>query len=301
MNINNIKNWVRVFRLPFHLALIIPFLLGAELAAWHGYSIDLTLLVVSTFAVFLMTSACFISNEYFDYRTDLINKMYNQFTGGSRVLPEGILKREELSKVIWACIFLAGFLGLIVQFYFKAGDLAFLLGAFGMFVAYAYTAKPFRFAYRGLGEISIGIGVGWLPIFSGYYLQAHEISMLPTLIALPYIIATILLIHANEFPDYESDKASGKRNIVVRLGREKAVYLHTALIILMWLCFLPLIYIKPGDANILIGIPVFMSLLNIMAMHVGAWKDRSKMEFVCKRTIIYTILVPAVTGVIFFL
>jgi len=300
MDSTKIKSWIRVFRLPFHLALILPFILGAILAAWSGYSIDLTVLVLSTFSLFLMTSACFISNEYFDFKTDLINKTFNRFTGGSRVLPDSGLERKDLRKVIWLCIFFAGIMGALLQFHFKTGDLTLLLGASGMLLAYAYTAKPIRLAYRGLGEIAIGIGVGWLPLISGYYIQTQHLDILPTIIALPYVAACILLIWVNEFPDFESDKKSGKRNLVVILGREKSAVVHTLLVALMWLFFAPVFYIKPGLLNLLIMIPILLSALNIKDMTNSGWKDREKMEESCKRTIMYAVLMPVIYGIIFF-
>ena len=39
---------------------------------------------------------------------------------------------------------------------------------------------------------------------------------------LSFLIVAILVV--NEFPDFESDSLSGKRNLVVRLGRRKARY-----------------------------------------------------------------------------
>lgn len=53
-------------------------------------------------------------------------------------------------------------------------------------------------------------------------------------LVLGLLIAAFLLI--NEFPDYRADRAGGKRTLVVRLGRERAVRLrhefdHTARIV----------------------------------------------------------------------
>ncbi len=97
---------------------------------------------------------CYTFNEYFDWRSgvDLAveDRDITPFSGGSRVLPEGLLNPSSLFKlgvVSWLVALAIGvYLTLLRGWTILA--LAFsevLTGAF-------YTAPPFKWAYRGLGE-----------------------------------------------------------------------------------------------------------------------------------------------------
>ncbi len=292
-----LKAWHKILRIPFHAALVLPFFLGMTIAWSEGHQINWTVLIIATLGVFLATSECFLANEYFDYETDCVNRSYNRYTGGSRVLPEGLIPRHHVLGAAIASGSLALGLAIILQFYFQTGSLTIPLGLFGIITGYLYTAKPVQLAYRGLGEFSIGIAVGFLPIFGGYYIQTQQVSILPVFVALPWVLSAVLLIWINEFPDYQSDKLSGKRNLVVKLGTERASIVYQGLSILIWL-FMFLIYVYvPGlpliTAVFLIPI-IILSVWNLTAMNKGEWCDSEKMEKICLRQIVYSIMIPVV-------
>lgn len=90
----------------------------------------------------------------------------------------------------------------------------FLTGAF-------YTSPPFKWAYRGLGEILISLTYGPLITFGSCYVQLPNAPLGPTLLS--SLISGLLItavIWINEFPDYYADRKAGKRNLVVRIGRK---------------------------------------------------------------------------------
>gem|GEM_PF-3507126 len=78
----------------------------------------------------------------------------------------------------------------------------------------------------------IGFCYGWLPVAVGFYLQREGFVPAVHGVALPIAFSIFNVILVNEFPDYPADRAVGKRNLVVRLGRERAsrVYLLVALL-----------------------------------------------------------------------
>jgi len=120
---------LKVFRIPFHTALVFLFILGIVVAWSEGYTINWPVLIISTVAVILATCNCFLANEYFDYETDWINREYNRFTGGSRVLPEGRIPSPQVLRMSLICGGLAVVLGILLQFYFKTGPWTIPLGA----------------------------------------------------------------------------------------------------------------------------------------------------------------------------
>jgi hypothetical protein len=122
-NLANLKTWVNILRIPFHTALILPLFLGMIIAWSEGHEISWAVLVIATVGVFLASSECFLANEYFDYETDCVNRSYNRYTGGSRVLPQGQIPRNQVlaAAIVSGCLALG--LAMILQFYFQTASL----------------------------------------------------------------------------------------------------------------------------------------------------------------------------------
>jgi 1,4-dihydroxy-2-naphthoate octaprenyltransferase len=258
----NLFSWLALFRLGATARGILPFLLGALIAWSQGSPIDWAILFLSSVAVLCIMLMTFLVNEYYDYETDIINKDYHMLSGGSRVLPVGLIPRRH--AVIAAYIFLtvASGIGLLLYFYFDTGPLTIPLGAIAIFIGYFYTAKPFQWSYRGLGEISIWFTCGWLATITGYYLQTGRLNSVATLASLPGAISVFLVILVNEIPDIKSDKLSGKNNLAVRLGREKAGILYAVLLIL---CYFNIVVI------IFFGVPVISAYFSVILLPLIVW------------------------------
>ncbi len=125
-------------------------------------------------------------------------------------------------------------LGSVIGLYLNAvtpGNLILYLGIFGLLSGFFYTAAPVLIGYRGIGEFVVGLDLGTLAILGTYYVQAHSLSWPAFWLSLPigFLVAAILYI--NQFPDYDADRAVGKKHLVVRLGKRKAVYGYYLLIL----------------------------------------------------------------------
>jgi len=98
-----------------------------------------------------------------------------------------------------------------------------------VFFAIFYSLAPFKFSYRGLGELVVGFTFGPLITSGAFLIQAHSLSPLVFLASLPigFLIANVLWI--NQYPDYEADKKGRKYNGVVRLGRKRGVFVFASL------------------------------------------------------------------------
>ena len=69
--------------------------------------------------------------------------------------------------------------------------------------------------------------------------------------SIPIGLTIFNVIFLNEFPDYEADRTVGnKRNIVVRLGKEKGIIVYIAVQAITWIMFAVSMIIIPW---ILIG------------------------------------------------
>ncbi len=255
-------SWLTLFRLGATARGVLPFILGAVIAWSQGSPIDWLILLLSSIAVICIMLMTFLINEYYDYETDMANKEYHMLSGGSRVLPMGLIPRHY--SIIAAHVFLtiAIIIGLILHFHFKTGPLTIPLGAIAIIIGYFYTSKPFQWSYHGLGEISIWFTCGWLATITGYYLQTGHLDAVATLASLPGATSVFLVILINEVPDIKSDRLSGKNNLAVRLGRERTGILYAVLLIL---CFVNILVI------VFFGVPQISAYLSIILLPFIIW------------------------------
>jgi 1,4-dihydroxy-2-naphthoate octaprenyltransferase len=228
------KAWIEVIRVKFFLAGVPSTFLGASLAWYMHRKFDAPYFFLSLFGILLSMVGCYTFNEYFDFKSgvDVIIRQEDitPFSAGSRVLPKRQLNPYSVFKagvIAWALAFIIGLYLTLVR-----GWLVMLLALLGFFTGALYTLPPFKWAYRGLGEVFIGLTYGPLITFGSYYVQAAELPL--HLISLPSLVPGLLItavIWINEFPDYFADMKAGKRNMVVRLGRKRASKIYTFLIL----------------------------------------------------------------------
>jgi 1,4-dihydroxy-2-naphthoate octaprenyltransferase len=233
---NKIQVWLVELRLPFLTASIMPILLGSVIAwALNGVFLwDLFLLMLLCGICAQLASHVF--NDYFDHRSgaDEVNvEFVRPFTGGSRIIQMGLLKPYEVLIGGIICFIFAGII--ILYLTIICGWIVFILGVIGLFLAIFYTAPPLKLSYRGIGEIAIGTGFGLLSLLIAYYVQARTLIWEPIFASFVPAILITLVILINEFPDYQGDKDSGKRTLVVRLGKRKAAKLYVILLALAYI------------------------------------------------------------------
>jgi 1,4-dihydroxy-2-naphthoate octaprenyltransferase len=288
-----LKAWAGLARIPFHSVGIIPFILGIVLAWAQGYQVNWAVAVLSGVVVLLIMLVTYFSGEYFDFEVDSINKDYNKFSGGSRVLQTGAVTRKSVIIATYAALAVAAALGLSIYFIFKTGPFTILLGVFGAFCGFFYTSKPFKWSYRGIGEVLIGICYGWLTVNTGYYLQTGRFDLTASLISVPIAISIFLVILINEFPDYAADKTMGKKNLVVRFGKERMGVLAFWLLIACYLSFF-LSYFS-GVSLLWLAvfslIPIDFIIVNAVAIARKRYNNKRALEAICAKMILIDLLI----------
>jgi 1,4-dihydroxy-2-naphthoate octaprenyltransferase len=242
------------------LASMASIFLGASLVAADG-DIHVGWLVVTILGFFAIEVAKNASGDIYDYETDMAvaQEDHTDFSGGKRVLVDGLLSRFQTWAI--AIIFYVLGIGLGVMIVIFREPLAIWPGVIGLILAWSYNGPPARFAYRGLGELDVAVCYGPLICISTYLIQLGEVTRDVVLVSIPLGILIAAFLWVNEFPDYEADRKSQKRNLIVRLGRHRASRL------------LPLIY---GAAFLIVALLPLASLprsiwLGGLAMIPAVW------------------------------
>jgi 1,4-dihydroxy-2-naphthoate octaprenyltransferase len=158
------------------------------------------------------------SNNYFDRHSDR-NSVKTAFSGGSKIL----LENPELQfYALFISIFLLCFsiiVNLIFTVVYAYPIWFFIFVLFGGLLGWFYTAPPLKFAYRGLGELSTMLAVGFFMPGMGYFVVSGTLDSLFKLIILPLSCYGLFFIITVELPDLESDALANKKNFLVKWGR----------------------------------------------------------------------------------
>ncbi|UYN89694.1 MAG: UbiA family prenyltransferase [Anaerolineales bacterium] len=223
-----IFTWLVITRAPFLTAVIVPILIGAAWVAANNIVTPFPTgkFFLALFAGILLHVAANTFNDYFDWTsgTDPANNDYFlPYSGGSRSIELGLVNEKTLLAVGSIALLLSSAMGLVLALQSGWGLLAF--GLVGAFFAYFYTAPPLRLAARkGLGELAVGLSFGPLAVAGTVYALTGRVTLADFLVGVPIGLLTIAILWINQFPDEAADKATGKENLVVVLGKDRARY-----------------------------------------------------------------------------
>ncbi|MBI5903155.1 MAG: prenyltransferase [Deltaproteobacteria bacterium] len=258
---SRLKAYFLSTRPQFLPGIAIPVAVGASVA-WHDAAAFHALnFIITLFAALSYHAGMNVVNDYFDFRngTDNINKnALTPFTGGSRFIQRGLISPSRTIGFGAVLILLGSIAGLYLVL--KTSALLLVIGAFGLFTGFFYTAPPLFLAARGLGELIVGLDFGVLTVIGSYMVQTRggcSLNALFTSLPVSFLIAALL--YMNEFPDYEADRDAGKRNLVVRLGPSSARY---GMVFLAACTYLGVI------AGVICGVMPRLSLISLLSAFV---------------------------------
>jgi len=226
--------FIRAVRLPFLIATFFPVTLGALEAAREGL-FDPLLYILTLLGVSLIHFGLNAANDVFDFKlgADKVNLTPTPFSGGSRVLVEGLITERGM-KLLFSICYLIG-IGIGLYLALTRGFIPIIsLTLLGFFLSFFYTAPPFKLAYRGLGEIAIFLGFGPTLVLGSYFVQAQRFTLEALYLSIPIGILIMLILYVNEIPDRPWDAKAGKRTLIVRLKKEAIVKGYYALIALVY-------------------------------------------------------------------
>jgi len=280
--------WWRLSRIPFLWVGILPLILGFIVAWRWGYAGPAGLYLLSFMTVVLIMWMSYYFGEWNDLEGDRLNQTFNRFSGGSRVLVTGELPPRVSLLLGLGCLAGAILTGLIIYFKYRPGPWTLLLGILGLFFGFSYSGRPFVWSSRGIGEILIGFCYGWLPIATGFYLFTGFYSNSILILSLPVGLSIFNVILVNEFPDEEADRTVGKRNLVVRFGKERMGDLYMGLSILAGLLLIKALMVSgaiPLWLLMLAGIPNLIILSSLIQVLREDFRDPGRLERLCRKTL----------------
>jgi len=220
---NGLAPWLGVARAPFLLLPVTLVAAGAAAAAYEGaFGWGPTLLALV--GLVLLHAAVNALNEASDMATGIdLRTTRTPFSGGSGTLPAGRLSVRATRVFAYACAVAGGLIG--GWFALRLDPVFALLMAVGAASVLFYSDV---FARAGVGEAFAGLGLGALPIWGAAWVQGPPPGPTALWAGVPGFFMTFDLLLLNEFPDEEADRAGGRKNLVLMLGRRGAALVYAA-------------------------------------------------------------------------
>ena len=295
--LTKIFTWMVIMRLPFLSATFVPIFAGAAVTSMLGQDVSWGWLLLTLLAGSLLHIGTNTSNDYFDHisGTDARNYNYSNkgLNGGSRSIQMGLISPKGILTVAIIAFTLSAVVG--IPLIIKSGLSILWLGLIGFFSGLFYTAPPFKFSSRkGMGELLIGLNFGPLMVAGSALVQTGQLLPEAFLAGIPIGFLIAAVVYMNEFPDYDSDKATGKNTLIVVFGPEKARAGYVALV-------------ASAFASIVIlafnGTVPMLSLIALLAVYFGFTATRTLYKYYNNRLLQPanwgTIIMHSLTGILF--
>jgi 1,4-dihydroxy-2-naphthoate octaprenyltransferase len=265
---NGVAPWLGVARAPFLLLPVTLVASGAAAAAYAGaFGWGATLLALV--GLVLLHAAVNALNEASDMTSGIdLRTTRTPFSGGSGTLPAGRLSLRATRSFAYACAVVGGLIG--GWFALRLGPLFALLMAVGAAAVLFYSDV---FARAGVGELAAGLGLGALPVWGAAWVQGPPPGPAALWAGVPAFLMTFDLLLLNEFPDEEADRAGGRRNLVLVLGRKGAALVYAGAAALAPLAIVTAVALRAFPLVALVAVVPSLLLLKPLVWAFGDMRE----------------------------
>lgn len=248
------------------------------------------------FTAILLQILSNLANDYGDYKSGADNE---ERIGPQRALQSGGITISAMRNVI----FLVAFLTLIsgcTLLYLSIGIstvflVFFMLGLLCIAAAMKYTMGKKPYGYSGLGDISVFIFFGIVAVAGAFYLNTKYFNLDILLPSFTLGFLSTGVLNVNNMRDINTDAATGKNTLVVKIGLAKAKIYHMFLVVSAFgslIIFTLLHYNSPWQWTFLLTVPLFVLHLK------GVMKSASgKMDKYLKQLAIATLVLVLFYGI----
>ncbi len=204
--------WILAARPKTLSAAVVPVLLGTALAYTDGGFLWWPALICLVFALLIQIGTNY-ANDYFDFvkgadTEDRIGP--TRMVASGRVTPAAM---RMATAVTFALALLIG--GFLIPY---GGIWLLAIGLLCVLCGIAYTGGPYPLGYNGWGDVFVFIFFGLIATAFTYYVQVGAWSFQAWLLGCVPGALAVNILAVNNLRDVETDRAVGKRTLVVRWG-----------------------------------------------------------------------------------
>lgn len=213
MNDSSISLWLRAIRFRFLAASALSVTGGLVLSyLFYPQNFNYYYAALTYVGIFCLHSSVDLLNDYWDYKRgiDQITRK-TKFSGGTGVLPQGLLKPRDVYMA--SIIFLI--IGLLIGIFFvylKGYVIALIL----LFATLSIILYSNKLVNLGLGELFVGIK-GALVVVGSFYVQTEVINIPVVWLGIIMGLLSSFVLFINSIPDIRADKLKGRKTLAIIL------------------------------------------------------------------------------------
>ena len=250
--------WILAARPKTLPAAIAPVLIGTAMAYADGGAHWPSALAAMIGALLIQIGTNF-ANDYFDY---MKGSDTGERLGPLRVTQAGLVAPNTMMRATLLVFGLAILIGWYLVW--RGGWLILVIGLLSIFFGVLYTGGPYPLGYNGLGELFVLTFFGPVAVGGTYYVQVLDITW-PVLIAgLAPGLLSVAILTVNNLRDLDHDRASGKRTMAVRFGRQFTLREYNWSLLLA--CVVPVVLVLFFRGNVWSMLAVLTVAPSIAAM-----------------------------------
>lgn len=208
------KPWIEAMRLrtlPVSMAGVLG---GTACAAYHHGFAWAPMVICLIFAIIAQIASNF-ANEYYDYKNGLDKKGREGFRRG---VTEGDISPQAMKITTYTLLAIDALLGCTLIIW--GGWWLIPVGIAIVIFAVAYSTGPYPLSHHGLGDITVIIFFGFVPVIFTEYVQTQifNVDYVTFCVALAIGVMAANVLIVNNYRDYKDDKEVGKHTTVVIFG-----------------------------------------------------------------------------------
>ena len=232
-----VRLFLRLSRPFFLIGAALLYALGVGIARYLGTTIDWQIYLLGQAWVTLLQLSAHYFNEYYDAEYDQFNLHRTPFSGGSGAIGPGKLTRQVALYGGVACLAALASLTVLLLRDALPSAAMILIMTLAFLGAFFYSVPPVRLIASGYGELVAALIVAnLLPVFA-FMLQTGDFHRLLAMTTFPLTALCLAMSINLELPDYATDMKYEKRTLLVRIGWQNGMRLHSGLILIAFLLF----------------------------------------------------------------
>ncbi len=195
-----------------------------------------------------------VGTNYANDYSDGVRGTDDARVGPVRLVATGLATPSAVRRAALGAFAVAGVVGLglaaVTSWWIVA------VGAACLAAGWLYTGGPRPYGYAGYGELFVFVFFGVVATAGSAFVQSGRLALLPLVVSVPVgVLATALLL-ANNLRDIGTDRVSGKRTLVVRIGRRRGGRLYVGCLVLAFVGALVAAAWRPWSLLTLAALPL---------------------------------------------
>lgn len=285
-----LSTWLRVIRIRFLLASVVAVSVGLAITWWQNAQLDIFQAIVTMAGVLALHASVDLLNDYWDFKRGIdLQTQRTKMSGGTGVLPEGLLKPSQVYRAGIAFLVIGSIIGL--YFVITDGIIIGVILVFAILSIYFYSTK---IVDSGLAELFVAIK-GTMIVLGTYFIQTSEINESAIMAGIFVGALSSLILFITSFPDFNADKSKGRKTLVIVLGKEKAIFAYWIFPAIVYLILIVGVAFEIFPIYCLISLATIPLVINSGIKLKSSYDEIKKLVPVMNSTLIFS----RITGALF--